>query len=224
MALIDVVHVMRDAQDRPALVGQAAEQAHHARLGAGVEAAGRLVDVQETWPGQQLGPEADALDLAAAEVGHQSVAVRAQLHLLDDRLNAAVQLGRIGVGRQPQPGGVVERPVDGQQRVNDVLLRDVAERLAEAVEMAIEVLAVGQDLTAGGTAPTVEAVHERAFAGTARPQQADELARLDDQVDAVEQLALTAASQRHDLLQAARLQAQAPAVVQRVNDAFAEGK
>src|SRR5262249_8291077 len=81
---LDAVEVMRDTEDRLALVGQLAEEAHHPGLGAAVEAAGRLVDVEQARTGQQLRPEADALDLAAREVGDQRVAVRAEFHLPHD--------------------------------------------------------------------------------------------------------------------------------------------
>src|SRR5439155_23478731 len=123
-----------------------------------------------------------------------------------------------------QAGGVEERPEDGESVVDDVLLRDVAERLAEVVEMAIKVLAVGEHPAAGGAAAAVEAVHERALAGAARPQQADELAGLHHEVDVVEQLAHLAAADRHHLLQPARLQPEAAAAVERMDDAFAEGE
>src|SRR6185437_13207465 len=76
MALLDVIDVVRDADDGTPLIGQAAEQTHHACLGAGVEAAGRLVDVQQTRLRQQFRAETDALDLSAAEVGNQRIAVR----------------------------------------------------------------------------------------------------------------------------------------------------
>src|SRR5262249_39115764 len=108
-----------------------------------------------------------------------------------------------------------------QLPVDDVLLRDVAERLAETVEMLIKVLSIGEYLAARGPAAAVERVHQRALARAAGPQQADELAGLDHEVDVLEQL-LGAAGGRYDALQPACLQAQAAAAVQRVDDAVAE--
>src|SRR5205085_12680921 len=88
-----------------------------------------------------------------------------------------------------------------------------AERLAEVVEVAIEVDAVGEDESAGGAASAVQAVHQRALAGPARAQQADELARLDDQIDVVEEFAGAAAGELDDFFETARFEAQADAVV-----------
>src|SRR5262249_10967430 len=109
---------------------------------------------------------------------------------------------------------------DAELGVDDVSLRDVTERLAEAVEVLVEVLAVGEHLAAGGAAAAVEAVHERALAGARRADQGNELARLDGEADIVQQRDVAAAVVRpHDSLQLVRLEAQAAAGVHRVDDA-----
>ncbi len=213
MAAIDIVDIVRDANERLALIGQGAKQLHHSRFGAGVEAAGRLVDVEQGGAGQQLGPKTDALDLSAAEVGHERVAVRLEFHELDDVLHARFELSGCRVGRQPQPGRVVKGPRHGQLVVHDVLLGHVAKRLAEVVKMPIEVLTVGEHLAPRRPSPAVEAIHQCALARTARTKDADEFTRLDDQVDVVEQFARLPLHQRHRLFQPARFQTQALAVV-----------
>src|SRR5262249_61961959 len=81
----------------------------------------------------------------------------------------------------------------------------------------VEFLAVGQAAAAGGGPPAIEAVHQRALARTTRPENANKLARLDGQVDAVEQHARLAVRLQHDLLQAARLQPHALAAVEDVD-------
>ena len=134
MAAIHVVHVVGDADQRFAFIGQLAKEPHHAGLGAGIEAAGGLVNVKQARPGQQLRAETDAFDLTAGKVGHQRAAVRAQLHDLDDFLDAVGQLAVAGVRRQAQLGGVIQGAVDRQLGVDDVLLRNIAQRLPEVVE------------------------------------------------------------------------------------------
>ncbi len=112
-----------------------------------------------------------------------------QLHHAQHFLNACLQLGFLRVGRQTQAGGVEEGLIDGELHMDDVALRDIAEQLAKAIEVAIKIFAVGQHLAAGRRTPAVQAIHERAFARAARPEQADELAWFDGQVNVVEQLA-----------------------------------
>src|ERR1700677_824452 len=88
--------------------------------------------------------------------------------------------------------------------------------------MAIEILAVGQHLAAGGAAPAVETIHQRALAGSAGFQQSDELARFDDEIDVVEQFALLTGRQGNDFFEAAGFQPQTAAVVDRADNALIE--
>ena len=126
VAALDVVDVVRDADQRTALVGELAKEPHQARLGAGVEPAGGFVNVEQTGASQQLGAEAGTLDLAPGKIGHQRVAVRPQFHDLDDLLDPGHEFVGGGVRRQPQTGGVVECPENRQLGMDDVLLGNVA--------------------------------------------------------------------------------------------------
>src|SRR5262249_12242739 len=77
---------------------------------------------------------------------------------------------------------------------------------------------------AGGGPAAVEAVHQGAFAGATRPEQADEFAWLDGEVDVVEQLAGFALGQADDLFEVAGLQAEALAAVERVDRAAGDAE
>ncbi len=96
-------------------------------------------------------------------------------------------LGAAEVGRQPQPGRVPEGVADAERVVQDVLLRHDGDVLLERVEVGVQVLAVDQHAAAVGRRSAAEGRQQGRFARTGRPQQADELARADDQRDFVEQ-------------------------------------
>src|ERR1043165_5160764 len=106
--------------------------------------------------------------------------------------------------------------------MDDVLLRDVADRLAEVVEVAVKVCPVGEYATAGGTASAVQAIHQRALPRPTRTKQRDEFTRLDDEIDVVEQLAFVAVGELDHFFKAGRFQPQPAAAVERVNRLTAE--
>src|ERR1700722_3215390 len=109
---------------------------------------------------------------------------------------------------------------DGQLGVNDVFLWYVAQRLSEAVEVTVEVLAVGEYPAARCPAPAVEKIHERALARARRAEQCHEFTGIDDEVDVVEKLARLATGRKDDFLQAAGFQSQTAAVVERMQQSM----
>ena len=62
------------------------------------------------------------------------------------------------------PAGVKEGAINRKLRMNNVFLRHIAERLAEVIEVPVEILAVGQHLAARRAPAAVEAIHQGAFA------------------------------------------------------------
>ena len=92
-----------------------------------------------------------------------------------------------GVRRQPQFGGVPQRLTDGERFVQHVLLRHDGDVLLERLEVGVQVRAVEQHRPRVGRGTAAEDRQQRRFAGAAGSEQADELARPNDQGDVVEQ-------------------------------------
>ena len=67
--------------------------------------------------------------------------------------------------------------------MDDVILRHVAQMLAELGIVGVEIPRVEQNITRAGRRVSVEGVHQRGFAGTAGTHEAHELARQDRQRD-----------------------------------------
>ena len=87
-------------------------------------------------------------------------------------------------GRQAEPGRVAEGGGDGQVAVDEIVLRDVAEEMAQARLAAAH--AVDVDGAAGRGADAGDGVEQGRLAGAAGADDGDELAGFDGEVDVVE--------------------------------------
>ena len=170
-----------DQDHRAPAIGQVAEQLHHLRLGAGVQAGGGLVQEEQPRLGEQLDAHGHPLALAAAQGGDQVVLAVLQPQLTDDLHDPLMALLFGGIGGHSQLGGIVQRLVNGQLAVDDVLLGDVAHLAAVLVHVGIQVLAVDQDhrFLAVGRVEAGQGVHQGGFARAAGPHDGDELFGVD---------------------------------------------
>ena len=132
--------------DRAALVGQAAHQVHEGCLGAGVQPGGRLVQEEQAGLGEQLDADGDALDLPAAQLADLVVLAVRQVQVIQHFHDALVALCLGGIGRHAQAGGVIQRLVDRQLHVDDIALGDIADIIADGVEVFVDVDAVDKHL------------------------------------------------------------------------------
>ena len=140
------------------LLGEIGEQLDQRRRVVGGETAGRLVEEQDDRIGDELERDVDALALPAGEhllLGLADLEVRDALEAeMRERglLDAAIDLLVRVVGREAELRGVVHGLEDGELGVDDVVLRDVADRAAEGVVDGVEVLAVDAHLAARSAA------------------------------------------------------------------------
>jgi len=181
-----------DEDHRPPAIGQIAQQLHHLRLGARIQARGGLIEEKEARFGQQLNADGHPLALPATEGGHQVVPLAFQAQLAKDLHDALVAFLPGGVGWHPQLSRIVQGLVDRQLAVDDVLLRHIPHLAAVFIDVGIEVPPVDQNprpRTVGGV-ETGQGVHKSGFAGAAGPHQGHKLLRIDRDGDTLEDIGL----------------------------------
>jgi hypothetical protein len=138
------------ADDGDAAAGETAEHLHESGLHAGVEAAGGLIQQEQTRLEEQLDCDADALALAAGEDADFFVLVLEEAHGFHGPTDAGPAL-IVGQVRQADEGGEVEVFKHRQVGVDDVILRDDADFGAVVVEVVLDGLAVVEfEVAAGG--------------------------------------------------------------------------
>ena len=104
------------------------------------------------------------------------VAAVRQPQVDQDRVDERVRRG--GAGRAAQPGGVPQGPAEREVGVDDVVLRDVADRSAGGGGAAEGDAVVGH-LAARGGADASEQLEQGGLAGSARPHEGEQLAGAD---------------------------------------------
>ncbi len=148
---------------------------------------GRLVEEEQRRLGQQLQGHADPLALAAGEAVDGLPGALLQAQLADHLVDPFPALGLGGVLREAQLGGVGEGAADGQLGVQDVVLRDQADALAQLGVVAVEVAAVVQDCARVGGALPGQGVQQGRLACAAGADHGEEAFLADGKGDLVEQ-------------------------------------
>ena len=127
VAHVEVGHTVRDHDDGPAVVREVAHLLHDRLVEPRVETGRWLVQEQQRRLSQQLQGHVDPLELAAGQLVGTGIRVPGQGQLAHDLLDPGVPLAGVGVGRKTQLGGVPQRPLRGELRVHDAVLRDQAD-------------------------------------------------------------------------------------------------
>ncbi len=97
-----------------------------------------------------------------------------------------------GVLWHAQLGGKIQRLVDRQLHVDDVFLRHVADLVADGIEVLIDIDIVDEHLAVRGGAVTGDGIHQGGFPAAALSHHHDELTRLEDQRDILQQVEILA--------------------------------
>ncbi len=179
---------MGDQEHGVALLVEIAKQRQHFLTGLGVERAGGLVGEQQ---GRLVGERAGdrhALALAAGERAGQHVGLLGDAHPLQQLEGAPAALAARHAGVEHGQLDVAHDRRLGQQVV---LLEDeahllVADRRQLGAAQALDLLAVEREAAAGGPVEAAEDRHQRALAGTRRPDQRHELAARDVEIDSAQ--------------------------------------
>ena len=167
-------HRVGDHQDRAAVVGEAAEQLHDVAVHARVEARGGLVQEDQRRLGEELQGHRDALALAAGEGGDLLLLVDVQLELAQHLVDALLALVLGGVGGEAQLGRVLQRLLDGQLLVQDVVLRDQTDALAQLGELLVQVPVVVEDVALVGGPVAGERLEQGGLSGARGADDRDE--------------------------------------------------
>ncbi len=171
---------MRDDDHDAPSIGQLAEQSRHRAFVARVESRRRLVEEQHRRPGEQLESDRRPLLLTAGEAIDRDVAPLGQPQLVEHLGHASVALNGIGVRAKAQRGGVGQRPAQRQVQVQNLVLRDMPDPVAELGKCPVQILAVVGYHAAGCRADAGQRVEQRALAGARRSDDGSELAWLED--------------------------------------------
>ena len=172
--------------------GQVGEETHHLLVGAGVESAGGLVEKEHIRVGDQLHRQTDALELTAAQrlgrvdrelslVGQADplrAPARCRRRSRPALVSRAVEAAPCSAARRACGSCGGRCPAAAHSRYR-----------SERGRRPVEIDTVVEDLSRRGRTPTVQRVHQGRLAGSAGPEDDDELAGLDDQIDRVEQIA-----------------------------------
>ncbi len=181
---------MRDHDHRRAGRSDADEQVVHHRARLLVEAAGRLVGDDEGWPGDEGASNSDTLLLATAELGRKAFGLSTEPHGtkgVEALLTATAARGRSVAELQGQLH--VLAGVQGGQQME--VLEDDANVAATPtgepiVGELVDPYPVDDERTRRRPIDTCDQGAERRLAGSGGPDDGDELATVDVEVDAID--------------------------------------
>ncbi len=180
---------MRDDDDHPAGVGEPAQHRHHLPVQRRVESRGRFVEDQQRRAGQQFHGHRCALALPAGQLVDASLLVRSQLQLVEHPLDHLPAIVGRGVGRQSQFGGVIERLLDGELAVHDVVLGHHPDSRAHRGVLGVHVVPVEGDHTGAARHRTANQLDQRGFSGAGRPDHRGQRPRFRGEGHILQQLA-----------------------------------
>jgi hypothetical protein len=115
--------------DRCTSVGEMPQVVEQSRCRCRVEPGRRLVEEQQRRPRQQLHGDARPLALATGEIADRDVLSTGQAESVDHIGHDVLDVETRRASREPQPGRVSQRLVQGQFEVDDVVLGDATDRL-----------------------------------------------------------------------------------------------
>ncbi len=167
VAHVEAEDAVGDDDDGTAVVGEAAQHVHHRAVHARVETGGRFVEEEQRRLGQQLQGHADALALPAGEAVHGLRGALFEAEFTDDLVDPGPAFGLGGVLGEAEFGRVRQGAVHGELGVQDVVLRDEADALAQFGVVAVKVAAVVEDGAAVGGALAGERVEQGGLSGAA---------------------------------------------------------
>ena len=136
---------MRHHDHHAAGVRQRTQHHHDLVVQRGVQARRGFVEDQQRRSGKQFERHRGALALTAGQLVHPGVAVFGQIELFEHLRDDLGAVGFVGVGGQPQFGGVAQRLVHRQLAVHDVVLGDHADPAAQRRVLGVQVVAFEGD-------------------------------------------------------------------------------
>ena len=185
----DALDAVRDDDHRAAAVGERPQQLHQAALVTRVESRGRLVEEEERWLRQQLDRDADPLPLPARDLLDRNVPAPFEPELAHHLVDALQALLARYVRRKPELGRVLERARDRQLAVENVVLRDDTDALAQLLVVRIEIAAAVEDEAALSRPQATQGPEQGRLAASRRTDDADEGALAQAEADVLDERA-----------------------------------
>ena len=155
---------VRDHDDGHPVIGQASQQAHDFPVGALVQTAGDLVEQQQARTAEDLGGQACAFLLPAAERADTLVKPIKQVDAARGVVHRRAALLGGGIGRQPKSRRVVERLAERELLMQDILLRNECNILLQGLKIGVQVTIIEQHRAFVRKHPTGHDVHQRGLA------------------------------------------------------------
>ena len=184
---IDDLPVMGDQNDRRAQFIDLLEQGYHIVAVDQIEVPGRLIGKDDAGPVDERTGDGEALFLAARELVREVRRLLGQSHDIQDLGHVIGDAALRSADHFEREGDVLERGAIGEELEileNGADLpaqeRDVVARDGSQVDAVDEDQSIGRRLLAG------QQTQERGLAGACRPDDGNELAILDGEVDLVE--------------------------------------
>src|SRR6185312_8624857 len=177
--------VSREQHGDTELALNAAHELDDAALVVGVEADQRLIEQQQPRPAEQSLREQQALALPARELDQHALREGAAADGIDRPLEIEARLGPQSRQSPAIPAGGARDECPSAQAVGHLEragLRHVPERWIATLDGTAE----DPDAPGRGCHEAEDGSHQRRLAGTVRAEHADELARLDGELDALE--------------------------------------
>src|SRR5438477_5858620 len=174
---------MRGHEHRYAAAGELEQQVPQLAPRDRIDSRGRLVEEQHARPMHERRGEREALLPPAGKRGGEPVAIRSDVRQLDCPL---LSLAPFGAFQPIDRAEEVEVLVDGEIAIKRERLRHVADVLANELALLLDVIAVDEGVPFGRHKEAAENADQRRFAGSVRPEEAEDLAARDLQRDVVE--------------------------------------
>ena len=152
---------MRGEDYRPAAFCYLTEEFHDLFFRRRIETRGRFVQKDHRGLGHQFDCDRNPLSLAAGKLGHRNVATFRESGHIHHFIHDLIDLSARHIARQTEPRHIIERAIDGQLTMNDVVLRHVADRLLQRIQMAIKIEIVDEHKAAARRTHAVERIHQR---------------------------------------------------------------
>src|SRR5215218_1574240 len=178
-----LLHVVRREKERHASRAQAREHVPHPAARGGVEAGGRLVEHDQVGPVDEGPGDEQPLTHAAGQLAHVRAPAFGQ-----PREREQLVAPRAGGGAgQPEVARVHEQVLaDAQVAVEVVVLGHDAEARLDLAAMARDVQPEHRQAALAHARQPVDHLHRRRLAGAVRAEEAEALAALHVEVDAVD--------------------------------------
>ena len=180
VAALGLVHVVGGDEHGQPVLGEAVDLVPELAPRLRIDAGGRLVEEQQPRLVHDAGGEREPLLPAAGERAGELVLAARQAEAVERLVDGLAE-----VRQRIEPRDELEVLADRQILVEGEALRHVADLALDRLGLALDVVAEAGPLAGGRPEQAADQADRRRLAGAVRPEEADDLARRDLEVDIV---------------------------------------